>query len=110
MPSDFHGTLAFSLRAKAPGQAPILVVGSSTLGIPYTTSMVCRNLHNGKPQASQVWRERSLSEVSHMWYWKSEQLQSLGFEEVCSLCFCDFDVFATFWSVDMRKAVNIRLF
>jgi len=44
---------------------------SSTLDISYINSMACRNLHNGKPQTAEVWREKSLSEVSHMWCWKS---------------------------------------
>jgi len=54
---------------------------SSTLDIPYINSMACRNLHNGKPQPAEVWRERSLSEVSHMWYWRLYELRSLSFEE-----------------------------
>jgi hypothetical protein len=89
---DFHVTLAFGLQIVGAGF--LIFMGpwpstprgegawagsnpcggecrSSTLDTPYINSMACGDLHNGKPQTAEVWRERSLSEVSQMWYWKS---------------------------------------
>jgi hypothetical protein len=87
---DFHVTLAFSLQSARAGfliftgswpsdsqpkclgrtQSLWWECRSSTLGIPDINPRVCRTLHNGKPQTAKLRRERSLSEVSHMWYWK----------------------------------------
>jgi hypothetical protein len=65
-PSSHRGESAWASSNPCGGECR-----SSTLDAPYINSMACGDLHNGKPQTAEVWRERSLSEVSQMWYWKS---------------------------------------